>query len=403
MQSGPVRKVVPRIVRRDAGNQDASTPLELFFDLVFAFTITQVSHVLIGRTDATGAIQFLIVLLAGWWSWNYTTWLTDELSGDSTSLRLLLIGLMGWSLLMAIAIPEAFGERGLLFAGAYVAIQLGRHGFLTFIASGPGTEERQRSGHILIWFLAAGVFWIGGAFAHGDLRLVIWGIALVIDYGGPRMLYRVPGRPRLSGTNWQVHPVHMVDRYAGFIILTLGETVAITGAMMTDARLTPARLIAFMVAFLGSAAFWWLHFARAGDVPELLSRTRDLTLVVRAAFVYGHVLLVGGVLLSAVGDAFVIARPLDPLSVSHLLPVILGPVVFLLVQAFILWRITNERDIVRIGAACGALVIGAIAAVLEWPAVVVSGVVLVLLAVAVALAIAPDALPREEAETGDGS
>ena len=145
---------------RDAAEQQRTTTLELFYDLVFVFAITQVSHLLLAHLTWEGAGQSALVLLVVWWSWNYTTWVTNELDPGSIAVRLLLIALMLASMLMAIAIPEAFGDKALLFAGCYVAIQVGRHAFLTFVAAAPGTIERRRAGRILTWFVAAGALWI---------------------------------------------------------------------------------------------------------------------------------------------------------------------------------------------------------------------------------------------------
>src|SRR5919204_4467331 len=136
---------MPRLHRAHDGSEQRTTTLELFYDLVFVFAITQVSHLLLEHLTWEGAGQAALVLLVVWWSWNYTTWVTNELDPDSNTVRMLLIGLMLASFLMAVAIPEAFGDRALLFAGAYVAIQVGRHTFLTFVAAGPGSLERQRS------------------------------------------------------------------------------------------------------------------------------------------------------------------------------------------------------------------------------------------------------------------
>src|SRR3954466_14709155 len=103
-----------RLVRRQvAGKEQQTTTLELFYDLVFVFAITQVSHLLLGHLTWEGAGQALLVLLVVWWSWNYTTWVTNELDPESTSVRLLMIALMLASLAMAVAIPEAFGDRAL--------------------------------------------------------------------------------------------------------------------------------------------------------------------------------------------------------------------------------------------------------------------------------------------------
>ena len=104
-------------LRREVGVEQHATTLELFYDLVFVFAITQVSHLLLDDLSWTGAGQATLVLLVVWWSWNYTTWVTNELDPESIVVRLLLIGLMLASLLMAIAIPDAFGDKALLFAG----------------------------------------------------------------------------------------------------------------------------------------------------------------------------------------------------------------------------------------------------------------------------------------------
>jgi low temperature requirement protein LtrA len=189
-------------LRREAGAEQHATTLELFYDLVFVFAITQVSHLLVDEVTWTHAGQAALVLLVVWWSWNYTTWVTNELDPGSIVVRLLLIGLMLASLLMAIAIPDAFGEKALLFAGAYVTIQVGRHLFLTFVAAEAGTNERVRAGRILIWFIAAGVLWIAGAVADGSARTVLWLAALAVDSSAPMVKFWVPGLPRITPDAW---------------------------------------------------------------------------------------------------------------------------------------------------------------------------------------------------------
>src|SRR5262249_36951255 len=151
-----------RYARVRDGAEQKTTTLELFYDLVFVFAITQVSHLLLAHLTWEGAGQAAFVLLVVWWSWNYTTWVTNELDPDSIAVRTLLSGLMLCSFLMAVAIAEAFGSRALLFAGAYVVIQIGRHTFLTFAAATAGTVERDRAERILIWFMVAAPFWIAG-------------------------------------------------------------------------------------------------------------------------------------------------------------------------------------------------------------------------------------------------
>src|SRR5919107_2545848 len=206
-------------LRRAGESEQRVTPLELFYDLVFVSAITQVSHHLLEHLTWRGAGQSALLLLVVWWSWNYTTWVTNELDPESPVVRLLMIALMLASLLMAAALPEAFGSEAGLFVGAYLAIQLGRHTFLTFGAAGPGTIERERAGRILAWFVAAGVFWVAGAIADGTARTVLWLVALAIDYGAPLALYWIPGRPFIGGAAWEVSTAHFSERFALFVII----------------------------------------------------------------------------------------------------------------------------------------------------------------------------------------
>src|SRR3712207_5176655 len=234
--------------RTDGVSQRAST-LELFYDLVFVFAITQVSHLLLEHLTWEGAGQSALVLLVVWWSWNYTTWVTNELDPESTVVKGLLIALMLGSLLMAVAIPEAFGEHSLLFAGSYVAIQVGRHIFLTFAAAGPGTIEHARAGRILIWFAVAGALWIAGAIAEGEAPTALWLTALAIDYAAPLVTYWVPGLRRVTGADWNVSTAHFAERFQLFVIIALGESIVLTGATTSDLDLDAARLVAFSLAF----------------------------------------------------------------------------------------------------------------------------------------------------------
>src|SRR3954451_11304282 len=126
-----------RFGRPQGEDEQHATALELFYDLVFVFAVTQISHHLLGHLTWTGAGQSALLLLVVWWSWNYTTWVTNELAPESPVVRLLMIALMLASLMMAVAIPHAFEEDALLFVGCYLAIQVGRHTFLTFAAADP--------------------------------------------------------------------------------------------------------------------------------------------------------------------------------------------------------------------------------------------------------------------------
>jgi low temperature requirement protein LtrA len=306
--------------------------------------VTQVSHILLDDLTWRGAGRTLLVLAVVWWAWNYTSWVTNELDPDSTVVRLLLLSLMFASLLMAVAIPEAFGERAMLFAASYVAIQVGRHLFLTFVSASPGTIERERALRILIWLSASGVFWIAGAAAGGSARGLLWLIALGIDYGAPSVVYWVPGRPRLGNESWDVETSHFAERFQLFIIIALGESIVITGATTADYDLDAARMTGFALAFLSTAAMWWLYFNYVAAIAQRrLETAPNRTLLARDGYTYLHVVLVAGIIIGAVGDELVIAHPTDVLPTAEVVVVAAGPAIYL--AGHVLFRLVMAHSI----------------------------------------------------------
>jgi low temperature requirement protein LtrA len=362
-----------RYQRKAVGEEQRATTLELFYDLVFVFAITQVSHLLLDNLTWQGAGHATLALMVVWWAWNYTTWVTNELDTDAIVVRLLLIALMLASLLLAVAIPQAFGTHALLFAGSYVGIQVGRHTFLTFVAASRGTLERTRAGHILVWFLAAGTLWLAGALVDGSARIWLWLAALTIDYVAPLVVYWLPGRPSMMGSAWVVETSHFAERFQLFMIIALGETIVITGATTSELDLDLARLTAFSVAFLGTAAMWWLYFNYVAAIAERrlrLARGNLRTTLARDGYTYLHVVLVAGVILSAVGDELVIAHPTDQLPDPELLVVVAGPALYLFGHALFRLRMAGSISWKRLGGAVACLSLGLVGGLL--PAMLVA-------------------------------
>ncbi|MDX6492117.1 MAG: hypothetical protein QOH02_52 [Gaiellaceae bacterium] len=344
--------------QRPGGAEQRVTSLELFYDLVFVFAITQVSHFLLAHLTATGAAEATLVLLVVWWAWNYTTWVTNELDLESTVVRLLLIGVMFASLLMAVAIPQAFGGRALLFVGSYLAIQVGRHTFLTFAVAGPGTIERERAGRILAWFVAAGALWIAGGFADGTLRAALWVAALAVDYAAPLAVYWVPGRPRFSEHAWEVGVEHFAERFQLFMIIALGESIVVTGATTADLPLSLGRAVAFGLAFLGTCALWWLYFNYVARIAQRrLELAPERTRMARDAYTYLHVVMVAGIIVAAVGNEIAIAHPTARLPAREIAAVVAGPALYLLAHVLFRLRMTGTVSWKRLGgaAACAAV------------------------------------------------
>jgi len=370
--------------RTDSGERYGASFLELFFDLVFVFAITQVSHLLLDHLTWTGLGQSMIALLVVWWAWNGTTWLTNSLDVEAVPVKLLMLALMLAGLLMAVAIPEAFGDLGLLFAGSYVAIQIGRTAFLTFVGSKRGSADRSRDSRILIWFCFSAPFWIAGALVEGEARAALWLLALGLDYVAPLTLYRVPGLAKVAPEAWTLGTSHFAERFGLFVIIALGESIILAGATAADLELDWPMLMSLVIAFIGTAALWWLYFSTiAARVERSLAESEDPVLLARDAFTYGHVLIIAGIILVAVGDELVIAHPTEALATAELLTVVAGPVFYLAAQIALRWRMTgglSRRRPVAIAVCAAVGVIGWLGA----PAMLVGGL---LVAVLVALAV----------------
>jgi low temperature requirement protein LtrA len=345
---------VARFQRPNNGEEQRTSNLELFFDLVFVFAVTQVSHLLLDELNWRGAARAVLVLLVVWWAWNYTAWATNELDPESNPVKVLMLAIMLLALLLAVAIPEAFGSRAWLFATSYVAIQVGRMAFLTFLSAESVSIERDRSGRILTWFVASGMLWLAGAAAGGTGLALMWAAALLLEYAAPRFLYWVPWRPPIASSAWNVETAHFTERFQLFVLIALGESIVATGATTAQLELTTARVIAFGLAFLMTAAFWWLYFNYTVRIAaRRLELAPNRTELARDAYTYTHVALVAGVIASAVGDELVIARPLDTLPTREVVAVAAGPVVYLL--GLVLFRrvMTGSYGFRRLAGAAG--------------------------------------------------
>jgi low temperature requirement protein LtrA len=314
-----------------AANQHSRvTYAELFFDLVFVFAITQISHTLLGRFTPLGAIQVTLLFLGVWWAWVFTTWITNWLNPELTPVRILLFFLMLGGLVLSISIPQAFEGRGLWFASAYAAMQVGRTLFLLASVAPERVEVRWNAIRILAWLSAAAVFWILGGFAHGKMRLYLWGAALAIEYVSPLVRFWIPKYGASSIQDWYVEGGHIAERCAGFIIIALGEAIVVNGATFADLHWTAATVGAFASAFLASIAMWWIYFHRGAEAgSELISKSSESGRLARSAYTYLHMPIVAGIVLSAVADQLVLTHPTGHSDIRTVVSAIGGPLLFL--------------------------------------------------------------------------
>ncbi|HZD25286.1 MAG TPA: low temperature requirement protein A, partial [Alphaproteobacteria bacterium] len=177
--------------RRDGASSGRVTAVELFFDLVFVFAVTQLSHTLLEALTPAGALRTALLLTAVWWVWIYTSWVTNWLDPERAPVRLCLFVLMLAGLLLSVSIPEAFGERGLLFAGAYAFMQVGRTLFFLWAVRGGPFNMVRNFQRILVWLTLSGLVWIAGGLAEGGLRLALWALALLVEFVSPWLYFRV--------------------------------------------------------------------------------------------------------------------------------------------------------------------------------------------------------------------
>jgi len=356
---------------RDGGEQPV-TALELFFDLVFVFAVTQLSHRLLDHLTIDGALETLLLLVAVWRAWVDTTWVTNWFDPDRTPVRLLLITLMLVSLLMSVAIPEAFAEGGLMFALAYVTIQAGRTAFVVLVLEKYSSLGRNFQ-RILAWFAVPAVLWVAGGLLQGEARYVLWMLALVLEYTGPVAGFWTPGLGRSTTTDWTVEGGHFAERCRLFIIIALGESLLVTGTTFGEIEPSVVTVSAFVVAFLGSVALWWIYFARSEEAARgTFSSSEDPGRLARSAYTYFHLPMVAGIIAVAAADELTVAHPGERGTLASVALTLGGTALFLAGHTLFKWAVFGMLSwprVVAIAALISLMPVG-----FAVPALALSGV-----------------------------
>ena len=352
--------LVSHLRPRDGGEQP-TTVVELFFDLVYVFAVTQLSHLLIGDLSWTGAARTGFLLLVIWWAWIYTTWMVNWFDPGSDAVRMVLIGVMLASLLMAAAVPEAFGRHAALFAGSYVVLQVGRNLAGTLLLA-RGHPLRVVFERLVAWSVASGVLWIGGSLLGGDSRLWLWIPALLVDLAAPLLGYRTPRRGRSTTGDYSIDGGQFAERCQAFVIIALGESIVVTGATAANAGLTTEVVVALAAAFVEIAALWWLYFGAAAEHSRRqMAEHEDPGRLARDAYTYLHLPIVAGVIVTAVGDELLLAHPGHPLDSAATVMVLGGPALFLTGETFFRLRMIGSANAKRLVAIVVLLLLSLVA------------------------------------------
>lgn len=321
------------LLRHRDGHHARVTFEELFFDLVYVFAVTQLSHHLLHHLSLHGVLETLVLWFAVWLGWQYTCWVTNWFDPETRTIRTVVFATMLLGLVMAASLPQAFGERGLVFAGAYVAMQVGRTAFIAsqLPSSHPLSANYRR---MLVWVGIAGLFWLAGGITDGTTRMLCWIAAILCEYVSPMFGFAVPGLGRSHTRDWTIEGGHLAERCQLFVIVALGETVLASGASLADANpWDAAMLLALLATFLGTLAMWWLYFGTSSkDATAAITRSDDPGRI-GAYFHYVHAIVVAGIVATAVGHDFILAHPHARPSAAQLAVLLAGPGIYLLGSA----------------------------------------------------------------------
>ena len=285
------------------------TNVELFFDLVYVFAVTQISHYLLAHPTFVGALRAGLLLTMIWLIWAYTTWVTNWLDPERIAVRLLLLALAGASLVMSAALPDAFSARGLAVGVAYAVMQIGRSVFAVVALRGrPLQRNFQR---ILAWCLVSGLLAVLGGLAAPAARTALWVAAVGVDLLGGAVGFYTPGLGRSTTRDWTIEGGHFAERCQAFILIALGESIVVTGAALSGlAHVTGAEVGAFAVSLVSSAGLWWLYFDRsAEDAARVIAASDDPGRLGRSAYHDIHPVMVAGIIVSAAADQVTLADP----------------------------------------------------------------------------------------------
>ncbi|MGP4842828.1 low temperature requirement protein A [Marinobacter sp. 1Y8] len=324
-----LHRLVPKAALRGLGLKESPrvTNVELFFDLVYVFTIIQLSHLLLEHATWLGALEAATLFAAVWWAWNYTSWATNWLNPDHPSGRVLMVVLMVCALLMAIAMPQAYSTRAELFVGAYVAMALIRAGYMAIVFRG---ERMGRNyAQLCAWSGISGLLWIAGALLP-EARLWLWVVAVMIDYAAPYVGFWLPGMGSTPMESWPLRGLHLLERNQQVFIISLGESILLLGGLLVGHALHADTLAAAAIGFLLIVSLWWIYFVQVSETGEhRFGHGGDHTRLARAGLAYAHGIMVCGAIVVAVAIELIVAHPREAVHAPTAIIATAGPSIFL--------------------------------------------------------------------------
>jgi low temperature requirement protein LtrA len=349
-----------------AREEERVTPLELFFDLVFVLALTQCTALMAGNPTWEGIAQGLLILGLMWWAWTGYAWLTSVVEPEEGMVRLVIFAAMAGLLVVALCIPEAFGEEALLFACAYGVVRYGQLAlFMVASRDEPALRRSVLTGLVGSTTIGVGLL-VGGSFADTGLQTGLWALALALDMSGP-LLFGVEG--------WKLVPGHFAERHGLIVIIALGESIVAIGVgseVGVDAGVVAAAVLGIVIA----AALWWLYFDVVSLVAERrLTRAavgREQNAIARDSYSFLHLPMVAGIILLALGMKKTLGDVEDPLKVVPAAALLGGTAIYLLAHVAFRWR--NLHTLNKQRLLCAVLLVALLPLGVEVPALVIVGV-----------------------------
>jgi low temperature requirement protein LtrA len=378
-----------------------TTNIELFFDLVFAFAVTQLSHHLLTHPTVKGGLQTLLLFAMVWLVWVYTTWFTNFLDPQRLPIRAALLALMAGGLVLSAAIPNAFAGGGPAVGIAYASMQIGRSLFAVCVM-GEDRPLQLNFKRVTAWCVLSGALAVVGGFEAHDTRGLLWFLAVTSDVIGGMVGFYTPGFGRARTDEWQIEGSHFAERCQAFLLIALGESVVAIGATLSGLRsVSVTEGAGFLAAFAGAAALWWIYFDNEAEAAaEEIAASDDPARLGHRAYHLMHPVMIAGIIIIAAADDRVLGHPSVRPSVDTALLILGGTALFLAGDAAFKAAIWQKRSPTRVIA---IVVLGLLAFLAPHVASLALGCCAGAVVVAVATADrltgpAPDATP-----TSDGS
>ncbi len=351
-----------------------TSPVELLWDLVFVFAITQVTTLLANHLTWTGFGESMLVLALVWWAWSAFVWAANAETTDSPTLRLTLLLATVFIFVAGLAVPRAWGTEATLFVGAYAVVRL-LHLALYVYEARRGNASLSAIAGFAVTVVIGMVLLIVGSFLHGVPRAILWTAAVAIDYAGPAWLTR----DRLRGLQ-RVAVAHFAERYSLFVIICLGESIVAIGVGAAREPLDADLVAAVTLGLLVTIGLWWTYFDRFAQVAEARLREHDDPVLAAAdSYSYLHLVLVAGIIIFAAGVKYVVHAASDPVHVAPRLALCGGVALYLIGHVAFRWRMVGDISYEEVVAAVALLVLFAVGG--GFAAWVMTGAIAVILAV----------------------